>query len=144
MVLLGLWQYYLLCAPLQTAHTLGEQLLGFAQHAEDTAMLVAAHQVLGATLYHLGAVASAYTHSAQGIALYDSQQHRTNAFLYGVDAGVVCHSHAAWELWSLGSPDQGLTRSQEAVLLDVMKAPSAPTTLARPAYTSGGEAAARP
>jgi predicted ATPase len=30
---------------------------------------------------------------------------------------VVCHSFAAWALWSLGYPDQGLARSQEAVTL---------------------------
>jgi predicted ATPase len=75
------------------------------------------HQVLGATLYHMGAVASAYTYDAQGIALYDAQQHRSSAFLYGEDSGVICHSHAAWELWYLGSPDQGLAQSHEAITL---------------------------
>jgi predicted ATPase len=29
----------------------------------------------------------------------------------------VCHSFSAWALWYLGHPDQGLTRSQEAVTL---------------------------
>jgi predicted ATPase len=113
----GLWVYYLLCADLQTAHALGEQLLDFAQQAQDTALLVTAQQSLGATLYHLGAVASAHTHDAQGITLYDTQQHRTSALLYGEDSGVICHSHAAWELWYLGSPDQGLAQSQQAVAL---------------------------
>ena len=113
----GLWVYYLLCADLQTAHALSEQLLDFTQQAQDTAMLMTTHQVLGATLYHRGAVASAYTYDAQGIALYDAQQHRTSAFLYGEDSGVICHSHAAWELWYLGSPDQGLAQSQQAVAL---------------------------
>jgi predicted ATPase len=80
-------------------------------------MLLAAHRALAATLFPLGAVATALTHYAQGIALYDSQQHRAAAFLYGDDAGVVCHSHAAWALWHLGYPAQGLTRSQEAVTL---------------------------
>ena len=113
-VLRGLWNYYLVCAELQTAHALGEQLLALAQQAQDTAMLVAAHRALGVTLFHLGAVAAAYTHSAQGMALYDPQQHRASAFLYGEDAGVMCHSLAAWELWYLGYPDQGLTRSQRS------------------------------
>ena len=53
----------------------------------------------------------------QGMALYDPQQHRASAFLYGDDAGVVCHSFAAWTLWYLGYPDQGLARSHEAVTL---------------------------
>jgi predicted ATPase len=65
----------------------------------------------------MGAVASAQTHFAQGIALYDLQQHRASAFLYGEDAGVICHIYAAWALWYFGYPDQGLTRSHEAVTL---------------------------
>ena len=31
--------------------------------------------------------------------------------------GVICHSFAAWTLWYLGYPDQGLAQSQEAVTL---------------------------
>jgi adenylate cyclase len=51
------------------------------------------------------------------MALYDPQQHRAIAFLHGEDAGVICCSYAAWTLWYLGYPDQGLTRSHEAVTL---------------------------
>ena len=116
-VLRGLWSYYFVRAELQTAHALGEQLLALAQQAQDPAMLVAAHRALGTTLFFLGAAASAHTHLAQGIALYDPQQHRASAFLYGEDAGVICRSHAAWALWCLGYPDQGLARNDEAVTL---------------------------
>jgi len=116
-VLDGLWGYALVRAELQTAHALGEQLVTLAQQAQDTALLVAAHAALGATLYHLGAVASAYRHSAQGIALYDSQQHRTDAFLYGEDSGGTCRCYAARALWYLGYPDQGRTQIDKAVTL---------------------------
>jgi TOMM system kinase/cyclase fusion protein len=117
-VLCGLWNHYLVRAELQTAHTLGEQLLSLAQQAQDTVLLVAAQCTLGATLFNLGVVAAALTHYAQGMALYDSQQHRAAAFLYGGDAWVVWyHSHAASALWLLGYPDQGLAQSQQAVTL---------------------------
>jgi predicted ATPase len=116
-VLRGLWNYYNTRAEHQTAHALGEQLLARAQQAQDAAMLVAAHRALGATLFFLGAVAAAHTHFAQGIALYDSPPHRTYAFLYGEDTGVMCHSFAARALWYLGYPDQALARSHEAVTL---------------------------
>src|SRR5215471_5747880 len=56
-VLRGLWVYYLNRPELQTAYALGEQLLTLAQQVQDSAMLVVAHRVLGATVYHLGAVA---------------------------------------------------------------------------------------
>jgi predicted ATPase len=104
-------------AELQTAHTLGEQLLSLAQHVQHPAMLVAAHRDLGATLFQLGAVAAAHTHFAQGIALYDPQQHRASVFLHGQDAGVLCRSYAASALWYRGYPDQAWARSQEAVTL---------------------------
>ena len=80
-------------------------------------MLMAAHRALGTTLLHLGAVASAQTHFAQGIQLYDAQQHRAAVFLYGEDVGVICHSFTPWTLGFLGYPEQGLARSQEAVTL---------------------------
>jgi TOMM system kinase/cyclase fusion protein len=116
-VLRGLWQYYHVRADLRTAHTLSEQLLALAQQAQDSVMLVAAHAALGRTLVYLGETALAYTHFTQGMALYDPSQHRASAFLYAENAGVICHSHAAWELWYLGYPDQGLARSHEAVTL---------------------------
>jgi predicted ATPase len=116
-VLRGLWHYYHVRAEYQTAQALGEQLLPLAQQSQDSAMLVAAHRALGTTLFWLGAVASAQTHFARGLALYDAQQHRTSAALYGEDAGVICHIHAAWALWYLGYPDQGLARSHEVLLL---------------------------
>jgi class 3 adenylate cyclase/predicted ATPase len=116
-VLRGLWSYYLVRAELQMAHTLGEQLFALAQQVQDSAMLLAAHRALGATLFYLGAVASASTYLAQGLAFYDPQQHRAHAFLYGEDAGVVCRSHAALALWYLGYAEQGLARNEEAVTL---------------------------
>src|SRR5262249_23653106 len=91
-VLRGLAIHYAARTELWTAHELGEQLLALAQQVQDAAMLIAAHRALGGALYHLGAVAAAHTHFVQGIALYDPQQYRAAAFLYGDDAGVICHS----------------------------------------------------
>jgi class 3 adenylate cyclase/predicted ATPase len=116
-VLRGLWNYYQVRAEHQTAYALGEQLLILAQHVQDSAMLLAAHRALGSTLFFLGAVAAAHTHFAQGIALYDLQQHRAYAFRYGEDTGVACRSYDAWTLWFLGYPHQGLTQIDETVTL---------------------------
>jgi predicted ATPase len=80
-------------------------------------MLVAAHRALGTTLRYLGTAAEAHTHFAQGMALYDPQQQRAAALLYGDDAGVISHSFSALALWYLGYPDQALARSHEAVTL---------------------------
>jgi len=116
-VLRGLWHYYFVRAELQTAHTLGEQLLALAQQAQNRALLSAAHRAVGTTLMWRGDVAVAHTHLTQGMALHDPQQHRTSVFLHAEDTGVICHSSTAWTLWCLGYPDQGLARSHEALTL---------------------------
>jgi predicted ATPase len=116
-VLRGFWNHYLVRAELQTAHALGAQLFDLAQQSQDAAMRVAVHRALGATLFYLGETALAYTHLVQGMALYDPKQHRASAFLHGEDAGVICHILAAWALWCLGFPDQGLARNDAAVTL---------------------------
>jgi len=116
-VLRGLWSYNLVYSELETAHALGEQLLTLAQQVHNTAMLCIAHRALGSTLLFLGAVAAAHMHFAQGMALYDPEQHRVYAFLHGDDSGVICHSYAAWTLWYLGYPAQGVTRCHAAVTL---------------------------
>src|SRR4030095_5177511 len=114
-VLRGLWRHYHVRAELQTAHALGEQLLTLTQQSQDSARLLEAHRALGATLFLLGAADTALTHITQGMALYDPDQHRPSALIYGEDAGVACHSFAARALWYLGYPDQGLAQSYEAV-----------------------------
>jgi tetratricopeptide (TPR) repeat protein len=56
-------------------------------------------------------------HLEQGTAHYDSQQHRSLAFLYGQDLRVFCQRHAALALWCLGYPDQALKRINDALTL---------------------------
>jgi predicted ATPase len=80
-------------------------------------MLTVAYRAVGATLFWLGAVASAHIHFTQGTALYNPQQQSALALLYGEHAGVMCHNYTALTLWYLGNPEQGLRQSQEALAL---------------------------
>jgi TOMM system kinase/cyclase fusion protein len=114
-VLKGLRVFYHLRGEFQTARELGEQCLSLAQRQHDPALLLEAHRALAPTLYCLGELASARAHLEEGMALYDPQQHRAHAFLYGEDPGVGCRSYAAWVLWELGHPDQALQQSHEAL-----------------------------
>jgi predicted ATPase len=75
-----------------------------------------------------GQVAEAREHLEQAIALYDPQQHRAHAFRYGRDPGSDCRLYAAFVLWWLGYPDQGLRHLQEA--LPLAQALSHPFSLA--------------
>jgi predicted ATPase len=117
LVLRGLWNCHHVRAEHQTAYERGEQFLALARQVQDAAMLMAAYRSLGSTLFMRGAVAAAHTHFAQGIALYDPQQHRAAAFRYGEDAGVLCQIYAALALWYLGYPEQGRMRLDDALIL---------------------------
>jgi predicted ATPase len=116
-VLWGIWWAYENRAALQTARELAEQLLTLAQRQHEAALLLQAHRAMGQTLYWLGELTQARAHLEQGIALYDPQQHRSSAFLYGQDPGVGLRNFVALVLWFLGYPEQAVGRIHEAVAL---------------------------
>jgi predicted ATPase/class 3 adenylate cyclase len=116
-VLLGLRRFYFMRGELQTARDLGEQLLTLAQNLQDAGLLARAHMMEGEALYYLGEFVQARDHLDQGAALYDPQQHRSHAFLYGSDSGVGCLFLGALVLETLGYPTQALKRSYEAFTL---------------------------
>jgi predicted ATPase len=116
-VLFGLWGFYEVRGDLRTARELAEQLLTLAQRQHDPALLLQGHRALGDTLCWLGEFVQAHAHLEQGMALYNLQQHRDHALLYGQDPGMGCRAYAALVLWVLGYPDQALQRIQEALAL---------------------------
>jgi predicted ATPase/DNA-binding SARP family transcriptional activator/pimeloyl-ACP methyl ester carboxylesterase len=115
--LFGLWVYYLVRAELPTARALGEQVLTLAQHLQEPALLLEAHQALGMTLFHLGEFALARAHLEQGREIYDPKLHSGLAFLSVADPGVTCSAYLARTLWQLGYPEQALRVSHEALNL---------------------------
>ena len=127
-VLFGLSMYHLGRADYRTAQELGEQLLAEARRQNDAGLTLEAHRTLGSTLYYSGKFSAARAHLEQGIALYDPQQHRSHAALFGFDPGVVCHAIAAHALSILGYPDQAQQRIQTALTL--AQATSHPHSLA--------------
>ncbi len=117
-VLWGLCRVYHSRGEFHKARELGEQLFSLAQHMQDPALILEAHHTQWSTLFSLGELLSTKEHCERGRVLYDPQQHRQHAFLYGGhDPGVCCGSHAAQVVWLLGYPDQALQRSQEALSL---------------------------
>jgi predicted ATPase/class 3 adenylate cyclase len=116
-VLCGLWRFYMVRAELHTTRELAEQLFILAQGAQDPALLLEAHRLLGPTMFWLGELGPAREHLEQGMALYDPQQHRSHAFVYGQDPGVACQSFAAWAMCALGYPDQALQRIHKALTM---------------------------
>jgi predicted ATPase len=114
----GLWLYYMTSGRLQTALELGEQLMGLSERQPDPGLVMQAHHMLGPTLLFDGRLSSARSHFESAIALYDRDQHRSHASLYGGhDPCVCCSAHGATAHWILGSPDLALRRAKEAIAL---------------------------
>jgi predicted ATPase len=65
----------------------------------------------------MGKLSQAQAHLEKGFALYDPQQHRSHALIYGQDPGTVCLSRMTWTLWCLGYPEQALERKHQALAL---------------------------
>ncbi len=117
-----LWGLWLFTAGGRTGFTEGrriaEELLALAERLGDRALLLEAHHALSATTLWMGEPAATRGHGEQGRALYDREQHRSLAFLYGGhDPGVCCHMHSALALWVLGYPAAALDRGRVGVAL---------------------------
>jgi predicted ATPase len=112
-----MWRYYQVGGDLQAARGLAEQCFRLAQSTKDPSVLLPAHAVMGITFYYVGEMTSAHKHFEQGMELYDPVQHRSLAFLYGEDQGVVCLARAAHILWMLGYPEQALQTNCKALTL---------------------------
>ena len=112
----GLCWFYINRGALPMARELGEQLVyRLGQHTAVPMLRLAAHAVLGSTLFHLGEYANAWTHLEQCTALADPAAQWAQALRHGDAPGVGGIAHAAPTLWCLGYPAQAMRRSQEAL-----------------------------
>ncbi|WP_256872723.1 AAA family ATPase, partial [Candidatus Entotheonella palauensis] len=117
-VLRGLILYYQLQGQLKIAAQLGQQQLRLAQAQTEPERLMIAHNALGQVLFYQGDLASAQTHHAEALTIYNAQEDRVRTVkLYGFDIGVATHIWLAREMCYLGFPDQALQHSQAALAL---------------------------
>ena len=114
-VLAGLYLYYLVAGPLQTAHELALQLLGLARkRADDTAMLQAARLAIGEVAMYRGDFLTACQELELGLEFSAPHQIPPSPWP-GSHPDVQCHFYDAIVLWLLGLPDQAHTRMQQAL-----------------------------
>jgi predicted ATPase/predicted Ser/Thr protein kinase len=114
-VLWGLWLFSKVRSDLPRAHQMADELLTLARREQDPDRALQAHQALGITAFCRGGRLAAVRHVEQAAALYDPDRHRTHAFLFGQDPGVICKSFGAVALWLLGYPDQAQRQSEAAI-----------------------------
>jgi class 3 adenylate cyclase/predicted ATPase len=97
---------------------IAEALIALGEQLGDSGLRLEAHHAMAPTTLWMGEPEATRGHCEQGIALYDKQQHRSLAFLYGShDPGVCCRMHSAVALWMLGYPALAIERSRSGVAL---------------------------
>ncbi|HKV55113.1 MAG TPA: adenylate/guanylate cyclase domain-containing protein [Candidatus Binataceae bacterium] len=117
-VLWALWRLHHVRAEFQQARELGGELLHLAERNHNRDFLLQAHHSLWTTLILLGEFTLAKQHLDHGMVIYDFEQHRSHAFLYGGhDPGVCCRGQLGYVLWYLGYPEQALKSAQESITL---------------------------
>ena len=113
--LAGLFRFYFVRADFSIAQGFAEQTLRLAQQTSDSTVFLIAHCLLGALATSRGEFVTAREHFDKGLSLYDPQQHRFMALIYGDDPGITCLSLRALDLWFLGYPHQASQSAQEGV-----------------------------
>jgi predicted ATPase len=114
-ILWGLWLFSKVRSELAKAQEMADELLALARRNNDPDLTLQAHQALGMTAFCRGEPAAAVRYVEQAAALYDPNRHRTHAFVFGQDPGVICKGFGAVALWLLGYPDQAERQSAAAV-----------------------------
>src|SRR5262245_27246975 len=100
------------------ARGIAGELLTLAEGTSDPVVRLEAHHAMWATLFWLGELSAAEHHIERGITLYDRDQHRSLAFLYGGhDAGTCGRWFSAWIHWLSGRPARATAAIDEAVML---------------------------
>ncbi|MFH1085636.1 MAG: AAA family ATPase [Chloroflexota bacterium] len=113
----AIFQYYLVRAEHRTALEIAQQIADAGERAAEALLFPFPRGTLGISCFYLGDFEPARTHLEATVARYDREKHRSSAYVYGQDVGVLYLSYLAWVLWFLGHVDQALERSREAVAL---------------------------
>ncbi len=128
-VLWGQWFISYTVGRYPAARDAGQRLLEQAQAGNDSGRLLEAHHSMWPTLLAMGEAAAAVPHMERGIAIYEREQHASQAFLYaGHDAGACCRYQLGMAQWLLGYPDRAEALIREAQrLVDELRQPQTTT-----------------
>ena len=96
---------------------LADELFRVAERIGDGGLLLEAHHAGWATDMSAAHHISAREHVLDGLALYDREEHRSHALVYGGHDPAVCgKGHGAIMLWLLGYPDQAALEARDVVV----------------------------
>jgi predicted ATPase len=103
----GLWVNTVGRERYEAARPIADELFTVAHRLDDRALLLEAHHAMCPNTLWVGDPQAARSHGEQGMRLYEREEHRSLAFLFGGhDPGVCCRMHSGMALWFLGYPDR--------------------------------------
>ena len=112
----GVWNFRR-TSDLNAARELSDKLLSLVEKNKNDGLRLEAHHTGWTTQFFRGELALAQEHCEKGRTLYDFEQHRTHAHIYGHDPGVCARTVGAWSDWLLGYPDRALARVNDGLAL---------------------------
>ncbi len=112
----GVWNFRRM-SDLNAARELSDKLLSLVEKNKNDGLRLEAHHTGWTTHFFRGELALAQEHCEKGRTLYDFEQHRTHAHIYGHDPGVCARMVGAWNDWLLGYPDAALARVNDGLAL---------------------------
>jgi len=127
-VLWGIWLFHKVRSDLGMSAQMVDRLLEMAKAANDSALLLQAHQAMCVTHLCLGHPAVTVDHMQQAAAIYDPELHAVNTERFGQDPGVATLAFGAVALLLMGREEEALEASQRA--LELARDSHQPSTLA--------------
>jgi predicted ATPase/class 3 adenylate cyclase len=112
----GLWLVHQQRGELREAQALTEEMLALVDQQTASAFQIQAHHAAWTTKLFTGDLVECRQHALSAVDLYDIDQHRTHAVLYGGHDPLTCaHTTLSEAVCLLGYPDLALDHAMSAV-----------------------------
>jgi adenylate cyclase len=116
-VLWGIWLFHKVRSELSISAQMVDRLLEMAKRADDSALLLQAHQAMCVTHLCLGNPTVTVDHMQQAADIYDPERHAVNTERFGQDPGVATLAFGAVALMLMGQDQEAMMASQHALEL---------------------------
>ena len=101
------WGQWRISQGYKLKHERANKLVALSEVRQDPELRLQAHHCQWGSLFNLGLQQSCYEHIEKGLTLFNTEDYRAHALIYGGhDPGVCAHGQGALALWLLGRTEQ--------------------------------------
>jgi class 3 adenylate cyclase/predicted ATPase len=119
-ILFGVWLFELTSGQHAIAEVTADEFLARADRMQNVGGLIAGNLAVGISGVHVARLREARVHFDRAIEIYRTSREAEDKHLthdYGLELGATSYAYAAWCLWLLGYPDQGLSLGDKALAI---------------------------